>query len=44
MSEKVANNIKEEDKSEINLFTFHEQQAGRLIIDPACVLHSPLVS
>ncbi|EDR01960.1 uncharacterized protein LACBIDRAFT_310240 [Laccaria bicolor S238N-H82] len=35
MAGKVANGIKEEDKSEIDLLTFHEQQAGRLIIDPA---------
>lgn len=35
MSGKVANDFKNEDNSEINLLTFHEQQAGRLIIDPA---------
>ena len=44
MSEKVANDNKKEDESEIDLLTFHEKRAGRLIIDPAWVLHSPLVS
>jgi len=44
MSEKVEIDIKNEDKPEINLLTFHEQYAGRLIIDPAWVLHPPLVS
>jgi hypothetical protein len=30
--------------SEIDLLSFHEQRAGRLIVDPECVTHSVAVS